>query len=260
MIPFKIMRSLLILCSVFVFLSGELYAIEEYPAWFLYPQRFPGIVVGYSYGGFSAKKDAENMYCAYKSCVVNGTLEIFEDSDQDQWYKNSDYYYYYSPDSLLKVQGKLVGIDSFMTNVLTGDYIGAYSFGEVDSLPAEWLTAAKLEMPNWVSKTFWEDENYVYGVGEYTAKFNENDAWKTAEEQAIFTILTSVAVSYHHIKILTEDQSNKQTNIQQISFLHLKFYLKNIQILERFPDINNQIFYALARIAKKDIVSPMLKN
>lgn len=252
----RIMRSLIFL----VFILGPLYAIDEYPIWFLYPNRFPGIIVGYSYNGLSAKTDAENMYCAYRSCVVNGTLEIFEDTDQDQWLKNSDYYYYYSPDSLLKIQGKLVGIDSFMTNVLTGDYIGAYSFNKEDSLPNEWLKVASLSAPEWAFKTFWEEEQFVYGVGMFSAKRNENDAWKTAEEQAIFTILTNMAVSYHRIKILNQDESGRQAAYQEISFLHLKYYLRNIEILERFPDIANKTFYVLARIAKKDIISPMLKN
>lgn len=70
----RIMRSLIFL----VFILGPLYAIDEYPIWFLYPNRFPGIIVGYSYNGLSAKTDAENMYCAYRSCVVNGTLEILK--------------------------------------------------------------------------------------------------------------------------------------------------------------------------------------
>ncbi len=256
----KIMRTSIVLAIFALFLSGQLYAIDEYPAWFLYPSRFPGIVVGYSYGGYSAKSDAENMYCAYKSCVVNGTLEIFEDSDQSQWLKNSDYYYYYSPDSLLKIQGKLVGIDSFMTNVLTNDYIGAYSFDPADSLPNQWLGVTSLNAPDWVSRTFWEEEEFVYGVGMFSAQRNENDAWKTAEEQAIFTILTNMAVSYHRIKILSQEKSGQQSAFQEISFLHLKYYLRDIEILERFPDIENKIFYVLARIAKKNIVSPMLKK
>lgn len=252
------MRSFLTVLFFLFLLAGKLLAIDEYPSWFLYSQKFPGIIIGYSYGGFSAKTDAENMYCAFKSCVVNGTLEIFEDADQEQWLKNSDYYYYYSPDSLLKIQGKLVGIDSFMTNVLTGDYIAAYSFNKNDSLPKEWINVKTLQPPSWTTRTFWEEGGYVYGVGMFTSQKNENDAWKTAEEQAIFTILTNMAVGFHRIKILSSDQSGKESAFQEISFLRLKYVLKNIEILERFPDLTNKTFFVLVRIAKKNIISPML--
>ncbi|WP_456409224.1 hypothetical protein [Caldithrix abyssi] len=239
---------------------SQLFAIEEYPSWFLYPKNYPGIIVGYSYGGHSARTDAENMYCAYKSCVVNGTLEIFEDTNESQWLKNSDYYYYYSPDSVLKIQGKLFGIDSFMTNILTGDYIAAYSFDQRDSLSKEWINARQLKAPPWVEKTFWEDERYAYGVGLFTSRRNENDAWKTAEEQAIFNILTNLAVGFHRIKILYKDQTDGESSFQEISFLRIKYYLKDIEIVERYPDLENQLFYVLVRIAKKNIISPMLRR
>ncbi len=254
------MRNVIFGVLTSILMVSQLLAIDEYPSWFLYPQKFPGIIIGYSYGGHSARTDAENMYCAYKSCVVNGTLEIFEDSDQGQWLKNSEYYYYYSPDSVLRIQGQLTGIDSFVTNVLTGDYIAAYSFNPQDSLPNEWIHVAKLSAPAWTSKTFWEDGTYVYGVGMFTAQRNENDAWKTAEEQAIFTILTNMAVGFHRIKVMYEAQASSESAFQEISFLRLKYYLKDIQILERYPDLQNKIFYVLVRIAKSNIVSPMLQK
>ena len=95
----------------------------------------------------------------------------------------------------------------------------------------------------------------------YTAIGLENDAWKTAEEQAIFTILTALAVNVYKIQITEKDTGigGETSSFDQISFIKLKFLLKNITVLERFPDRKNKLFYVLVRIPKNGIISPMLQ-
>lgn len=254
------MRLLLLALLFQIFLFTQLLATEEYPSWFLYPKNFSGIITGYKYNNSLAKKDAAINYCVFKSCVVYGTLEIFVDPSSTQWLKNSDYYYYYSPDSFEVAKRELVGVDSFFTNILNGDYIAAYFWKHKKTLPQEWLKVRELKIPEWISKTFWEDGDYAYGVGIFSSQRNENDAWKTAEEQAIFTILTNKAIGYYSIKVYTQEKNQKESSYQEISFIRLKYYLKNIEIVERFPDLEQQTFYVLVRIAKQNMISPMLKN
>ncbi len=242
---------------ILLFFNQGFSSLDRYPEWFLFPLKYPEVVVGYSYGGNPALYDAENMYCAYRSCVVYGTLEIFSSSTDDQWLKNSDYFYYFSPDSVKQIHGKLVQVDSFQTNLITGDYIAAFTFG--DTLQdRRWIEVQSLTPPEWLQKIFWRDGQYYYGVGFYTSIGNENDAWKTAEEQAVFTILTNLAIGYYKLRLYLKDGSEQPSVIEEISFIRLKYLLRNIEIMERFPDRSNRLFYVLVRIPQKDVVSPML--
>jgi hypothetical protein len=236
-----------------------LQAINRYPEWFLNAQKYPGIIVGYSYAGNPAQYDAENMYTAYRSCVVYGTLEIYQTSQDDQWLKNSDYYYYFSPDSVEKIRGRLVKVDSFQTELLSGDYIEAFMLDSADSnFSSPWVDVRTLSMPRWVSQTFWQDSAYYYGVGMYTSLGNENDAWKTAEEQAIFSILTNLAVGVFKLRLSDKESVEGSANMEEISFLTLRYLLQNIQVLQRFPDVENKVFYVLVRIPRNGLHSPLL--
>ncbi|NOX88954.1 MAG: hypothetical protein GXO77_08005 [Calditrichaeota bacterium] len=254
------MKFLKILLLTGLLIPFELFAIERYPEWFLFPAKYPQVITGYSYGGNSAVYDAENMYCALKSCVVYGTLEIFDASDQSQWLKNSNYYYYFSPDSVEKIHGRLVSIDSFQTNILTGDYISAFMLDSAASVNSGWVNVDELTPPSWIDKIFWQDQQYSYGVGMYTSIGNENDAWKTAEEQAIFAILNNLAVGYYKLQFSMNETTYHPSMIEEISFIRLKYLLKNIQILERYPDVKNKLYYVLVRIPNRDIISPMLNR
>ena len=66
--------------------------------------------ITYTITGFSKKDcthpaiDAERMYCALNECILYGKLEYYDDSDL----RTSDYYYYFSPDSLDAISGSLL--------------------------------------------------------------------------------------------------------------------------------------------------------
>ncbi len=235
-------------------------ATEIYPEWFLFPGRYPKIITGYTYNGMTADSDAANMYLAYRECIVVGTLEILEDETTNDLLKNSNYFYYFSADSVESIRKALKPADRFDVNMFTHDQIFAYSLNETVDLNAPRIDSNTLPEPAWKDKIFFEDNFYYYGVGMYTAIGRENDAWKTAEEQAVFTILTALAVNVYKIQITEKDAGfgSSASTFDQISFIKLKFLLKNITILERFPDRKNKLFYALVRIPKNSIISPML--
>lgn len=255
-------RFLIVLIFCFSFFTHSiLSASDVYPEWFLYPKKYDDIIVGYSYSGLSALEDAESMYAAYNECVVSGTLEIFEDGKTADLLKNSNYFYYFSPDSVNKIRGRLHPVDYFSVNVITNDYITAFSLDSTMELEAPRIDSDEVKKPDWINKPFSEDNRYYYGVGMYTSLGNENDAWKTAEEQAIFSILNSLAVQYHKINITSKEYQDDviKVNIEEISLLKIKYLLRNIKVLERYPDKKNKLFFVLVSIPKKDVLSPMLK-
>lgn len=236
-------------------------ATEIYPEWFLFPERYPTVITGYTYNGMTADSDAANMYLAFRECIVVGTLEILEDESSNDMLKNSNYFYYFSADSVESVRKTLQPLDRFDVNVFTHDQIFAYSLNDAIDLNAPRIDSNTLPVPSWKDRNFFQDDSYYYGVGMYTAIGRENDAWKTAEEQGIFTILTALAVNVYKIQITEKDtgMGENTSSFDQISFIKLKFLLKNITILERYPDRKNKLFYALVRIPKNGIISPMLR-
>jgi hypothetical protein len=87
---------------------------------------------------------------------------------------------------------------------------------------------------------------------------NENDAWKTAEEQAIFSVLTNLAVGVFKLRLSDKESVEGPANMEEISFLTLRYLLQNIQVLQRFPDVENKVFYVLVRIPRNGLHSPLL--
>lgn len=247
-------RLFIILFFVFVQIVS---AVNVYPEWFLHPYKYPDVITGYSYNGLSAKQDVVHMITAYSDCVVKGHLEIFEYPGRSDVLKNSQYYYWFSQQAADSLLPHIISLQRYDIDLLTRDYIEAFSLDSVnlDSVPM--IDIRTMNRPWWTQKTCFESGTYYYGVGMYTSLGRDNDAWKTAEEQAVFSILTHVAVGVHNIKILHENEEYDE-NFTEISFLELKFHLLNIEIVERYPDGQNQLYYVLARIRKSDIHSPLL--
>ncbi|MDZ7722286.1 MAG: hypothetical protein U5R06_05515 [candidate division KSB1 bacterium] len=242
-----------------LFIPEPLWSVNSYPEWFLYPYKYPNITTGYSYNGLSAKEDVVSMLTAYSDCVVNGHLEVFEYPGRDDVLKNSEYYYWFSEQSADNLRSRIIPLQRYDIDLLTKDYIQAFSMDSIklDSVPL--VDIQTLKRPWWIEKFCFESDQYYYGVGMYTSQGRENDAWKTAEEQAVFSILTHVAVRFHNIVILKKT-SSPQEGFTKISFLELRFHLENIHILERYPDWKNQLYYVLVRIHKSNIHSPLLKQ
>ncbi len=241
-----------------ILLALPLTASNVYPEWFLYPKKYQGFITGFTYNGTSEKIDAEIMACVYKECVVYGTLEIFQNSGTD-YLKNSDYFYYYSPDSLDAIRNRLYPVDRFIISTFNDEYVTLFSKDSSVQVSAPRFELDQISKPYWLEKDFFEDSVYYYGVGIYTSLGREADAWKTAEEHAIFNIITNVAVQMHSLQLVLQDE-NRGDAIEEISFLKVKYLLRNIQVLERYPALQEQLFYVLVRIAKKDVVSPLLQK
>lgn len=257
---FKMIKKITFTITLIVFLSNQVRATEIYPDWFIFPASYPGLVTGYTYNGMSALTDAANMYCAFRECIVVGTLEVFENESSNDLLKNSNYFYHFSPDSVDSISERLIPVDRFDVSAYSQDQVYLYSLGKVQELSAPRIEAVTLPQPSWIQKSFFEDQYFYYGIGMYTAIGNENDGWKTAEEQAIFSVLTALSVEIHKIQVVSKfNEAGEQTELlDQISFIKLKFLLRDIQVMERYPDKKNKLYYVLVRIPKNGIISPLL--
>jgi len=252
------MHYTLIFYFTIILTSISAYGQRSYPEWFIHPQQYPDFYLGYSYNETPAVIDAERTYCVYHECIAYGSLQIYDLESEKGLLKTSDYYYHFSPDSLTKIKDRLKSVSSKMVTVFPTEYIELFA---MDSIPQNFKNQSvdvyTMVKPDWVEKEFWTDEKYYYGVGEYTSTGNHNDAWKTAEERAIFKILSSLSMEIHKINIST--QSVVDENMEKISIFKIKYLIKNIQVIERYPDSNNKLFFALVKIEKNNLISPMLR-
>jgi hypothetical protein len=223
-------------------------ALEEYPEWFLYQHKYPEITVGFAYGSAPAVMDAEIRYTTYKDCFASGIIYWYKGFDV----KHSDYYYYSDPKVLKKLKGKLQPVDQIMSNAIKKQFIGAFVAQEDVKLPRKFIKAHELSCPKWVaSSQFYKEDGYYYGVGMYPLGSNENDAWMTAEERAIFNIMTGVEIQFHVVTIMSKsDEGDDLEKVQAIKFKH---HLSNIQVVERFPDTQKNVVYVKVRIPQNNV-------
>ncbi|MFN3386173.1 MAG: hypothetical protein ACK42Y_06245 [Candidatus Thermochlorobacter sp.] len=192
------MKCLLLL---FVCLFPQVLLAQVYPEWFLYPARYPHHVVGFTYNRTPAEIDGARMYCVYQECIADGKYIVYTNENDDRFLIESDYYYYF-PDSLLQtVQERLRQVDCFITSVARRDMACLFSLDSAIDVPRNFIDISKLPEPDWIKKRFWIENGYAYGVGLYTSQGNKNDAWKTAEEQAFFSIMTNTVAKFYSIRI-----------------------------------------------------------
>lgn len=243
---------LIINFAIIFLLTKSTNAVESYPVWFLYPKNYKGITIGFSYGDSVPEVDAERMYCVYKECIASGYLDILKGSDL----RDSEYFYYFSSDSLEKIKSNLYLIDFFVNNILTNNIVAAFSTDSTFQLEKKYVSLDTLNPPNWIDSTSWREDGFLYGVGMFTSIANDNDAWKTAEERAMFSLLNAVTIKIHKLELYLEQEG--KNDFQQITRLKLNTKLSNIEVLERWADLRNKYFYVLIRIKLFDII-PLYK-
>jgi len=243
----------LVLLYLCLFTGSSIFAIDNYPVWFIYPRLYPDVVIGFSYNGNSPDMDAEVMHCVYNGCEVRGFLETIQINDS-RYLKNTKYYYVYPIEKLEKIRGCLNVLDGFCSNVFMEELITAYAEKKI-GIDTTLVNINEIKKPNWAEESTWESTKYYYGVGVFTSHGNENDAWKTSEEQAIYSILTAQAVTVYSVSrtdILSVNESYQEESLNYLRF-NVEFSIGNIQTLERWIDIENDCFYTLVRIPTENL-------
>ncbi len=230
---------------------------RKWPEWFIEPLKYPQFYVGYSYNGIETIIDAVNNINLFSQCSVQGDVEFFINHQYLNVERLSNYFYYFYKDSTTK-KG-LYRIDSFIISSLTNDHIDLFSSDSLTSKNFSKKFISAIILPYWINKSYWTDHQYHYGVGFYTTIGNDIDAWKTAEERAIFSILRSVWSDISQIKLLFEE-SNKNSYLETIIKYKLNYIIKNIQIIGRYPDSTNKLYYVLVRIPINDLTVLISSN
>lgn len=240
------MKTISKIMLLLVFLSCFCFAGKRYPEWFVHPQKYPKIVVGYNYRDVNLYSDAAATYCVLDCCLVKG--ELYQYSDTEKRY--SDYYYYYDKNEFETILDSLFFLKTYVVNTFPLSLIAAFSMEKCE-LSDVFCDFNIMETPSWTEKNFYAQDAFYYGIGVYTSTGNDIDAWKTAEERSYFAIVTGYRTGITAQKILYKDEIIDYYEKEQV--LHCQYSLKNLQICERYADKKNQIFYVLSRIDKSGI-------
>jgi hypothetical protein len=244
---FKFKRAVLVAALV-SFLSFDASAqLSEYPEWFLFPREFPEGKIGVSFGSRTAEQDAEIVFTAYKNCIVDGVLRILSTEDISFPHRQSDYFYYYSENSLNEIAGRFVAVDSMVTNLIKSQSIAIFQLDSGKFEVRKRIKTSQLNKPDWVNKTVYKDGEYFYAIGAYTSRGNENDSWKTAEERAIFSILLFLNADIKSETII-DNTGHSSDEYKKVIEFKVKQVLREITVLERYPDATEKINYVFLRL------------
>jgi len=229
-------------------------SVIEYPNWFLYPSKFPTITIGYNSPDSTALQNAAKRRTVLESCVAKGSLFLYEVTNDYDFNKDSDYYYYYSFQRAKEFEKEMTSVDRYIINVLNDEYIEAFKSDttEIDSI--YYLGIDEILKPHWVEgKSFYEQDGYYYSVGLYTSIGRDNDAWITSEEQAMFNLLRNIYIQINGITKVIDSENDLDDSYERVSAHKLNTKMSNIEVLERYPDREAQLYFTLIRAKKENI-------
>ena len=248
-----------------ILFSYALAAEISLPHWFLSPSSYPGYITGYGEGGLSPVEDAASRHCFYNKTILSGEYYRYNDYDE----KISDYYWDISPVCISEIKDELIEVSSFRSNVLSSSKVSLYGYSRsshfisqnvnidtIDFIHDSYINIDTNHTPLWLDEIFWNEEGYYYSVGEYTSRAENNDAWKTAEERAFFNLLTAVSVEVSSVSILKITESSDYSISEEYEeIIRYRYFhrMVNAQVIERWPDLYNDLYYVLVRVHKDDI-------
>lgn len=241
---------------MYLFVCEDVYSqYKEYPDWFLNPRKYKNLIIGIESDGKSAIENAALYYTAYKRCIVKGDLYFI--SDEDDFKRQSDYFYETSTIDYEKNLKKLEAVDCFVNSLINNKKICAFIINKTELSVSKYVNTGEINKPSWVDRgDSYDDKDYFYGIGEYTSQGDENEAWLTAEEKSVFSIIKMKQMNITTLKYSEKNEEDEY--FVSASKLKLKHSLKDIEILERYPDFENKVFYVLSRV-KKNNVKVLLK-
>jgi hypothetical protein len=218
---------------------------NKYPNWFFSPKEYPDLFIGYSMTGtVDAKDDAIWRASFLNHGFIKGKASYF--NDEDKWEKK------YHIEALAPIwkKEKLTEVSTFLTSFYRGgEEITLFKEKDThfntNSISFDFPSTTA---PDWTSNgsAFYSD-GYLYGVGRYVLRGDENDAWRTAEERALVQMIYATQIeieSQLNTRRLFIEKSKKVIQEENIRIITYTFNheFSDIQILERWVDYRDKEF------------------
>lgn len=239
-------------CSLFLGLLFFWYSVAHgqivYPTWFIYQSLLDSVVVAFG-SKETVEEDALHRYCAYQGSVIRGILTHVGNEEELYYLRDSNHNFFFDKECLDVSRKRLSLLDLFVTDVSLGNVVALYSVGKTTEKSScqEIRIDSIQNAPTWTKKSFWSNEDDYYGVGTFRSTGNWLDAWATAEERAILSLIDGVTIRIIGISIYNGEYLTKVVSRQ---YFHT---LRNIKIMERWLDTSQEMVYVKVRIDKDDI-------
>ena len=100
-------------------------------------------------------------------------------------------------------------------------------------------------------------------MGTYTSRGEKNDAWKTAEERAFINLISiagSLVISFTSLETSEDEKGQVKENLEQATSNKFDHTIIDGQVMERWPDLQNNLYFVLVRAHKDNIKSSYMNN
>ncbi len=261
----KMTSCLFMLVTLLILLPDAACGKNQYPEWFLEPEKYPELFIGYSIAGvLDAQDDAIWRLSFQQRGFLSGKASYF--NNDDKWEKA----YITEANAPALSRNQIIKLARIPTSIYGGgEEISLFKrinseFDESTKFPLQYPDKVR---PTWVDLgPFYQDKEYYYGVGQYVLKGNENDAWRTAEERALIELASAIGIEVQSNVIdrrwrrsSTYESNNEETiSIITYTFNHEIVDAKVLQRWIDYPETNpdqnlNTYIYVLMSIPKDNI-------
>lgn len=137
-------------------------------------------------------------------------------------------------------QSKLKVIDAFYDSKKTIVLVGDSASCALDDMIKERVRMESIPRPQWV-EDLPSEQKALFGVGTSEEYYYESSSWQRAEHNAVMALARSTRSS------LVSMQKRNSIESQDLFNEDVDVDLQNVQIVARWRDVKNKVFYVLAR-------------
>ncbi len=218
---------------------------QVYPYWFVNQGEIQceDCAVGIARLGYyvdsafsNAKKEAVMNYIRYKESKISGG-QAFWNTEAGKYFLSTRFKEEFDTIKAINIHNNFKILDSMICKDFVAVLVSQKSDCNKNILNR---IAFSNEKPVWLEK-FPTDENYYYDIGCSQFYFYELSSWLMAEKQGRFGIAKQIGVSIKSIQKVDDIEG------QEIQNDDYSVIVKNMEIVSRYLDNNNKIFYVLFR-------------
>jgi len=210
-------------------------AQETYPAWFWTPP--PGSAEVFARSEGEAVLRGAQVITAYRRCEVLGNFQqLYDQSIDDQSWRNTDYHYDYDPKAAEALAPHLDVRDRFPVDLILGQNLYLVGPSGSSGPPDSTRVGPSTSRPAWADLVgTWDPGSGRWpGVGRFTLQGNPADAWIKAEELAVFHMLQARLVEWGHTVQVTRAGDLEST--AHIEWVRLSYWLSQVTVDSRWVD------------------------
>jgi len=222
----------------------------EYPEWFLNPENFSGDVICGYVNHSHYHKDSSASH-AFQQAMLNTSRfreskiladDAFWATEAGVFWIATDFNEVFDSSLASSSASTFSPVDTFYSKNLIAVLASKSNFDGARYKRKRCVAHERL--PAWTESPP-EDSQFFYAVGSAPQYFYESSSWDQATTQARKQLARTVCV---HVKALQKrtDFEGQEKRVESVSVR-----LKSFEVVKRWPDLENHVFYVLGRVPKQ---------